>query len=151
MGRLTDILTVAQHRASSSDLPYEGVLTPQEADEILRLAPGSRLIDVRSCAELELVGEIPGAIHVEWMSYPSWHLNVHFISQLKQSVSPESLVLFISRNGHRSHRAAESATLAGYRDSYNVEHGFEGEINLENGHRGEVSGWKAAGLPWKQR
>lgn len=150
MGRLTEILTIAQHRAHSSGLSYEGVLTPDEADEVLRLAPGARLIDVRSRAELELAGEIPSAVHVEWMSYPNWHLNVHFINQLRQSVNTESLALFISRNGHRSHRAAEAATLAGYRDSYNIEHGFEGQINPASGRRDAMGSWKAAGLPWKQ-
>jgi rhodanese-related sulfurtransferase len=150
MGRLTTILSVAQQRARLSGLLYEGVLTPGEAHEILKLAPGARLIDVRSRAELDLVGEIPGAVHVEWMNYPNWHLNPHFIRQLKQSVDPESLALFISRNGHRAHRAAEAATLAGFRDSYNIEQGFEGGFNPASGRRGEIDGWKAAGLPWKQ-
>lgn len=151
MGRLTEILTAAQQRAQSSGLPYEGALTPAEAAEVLKLAPGSRLIDVRSRAELDLVGEIPGAVHVEWMSYPNWNPNPHFLNQLKQSVDIEALSLFISRNGHRSRRAAEAATLAGYRDSYDVLEGFEGEINPATGRRGEINGWKASGLSWRQK
>jgi Rhodanese-related sulfurtransferase len=151
MGRLTDILAAAQQRAESAGLPYEGMLAPDEAAEVLNLAPGSRLVDVRSRAELELAGTIPGAVHVEWMSYPNWQTNPHFPNQLRQSVDTETLTLFISRNGHRSHLAAEAATLAGYRDSYNVQEGFEGDINSATRHRGEINGWKARGLPWIQK
>ncbi len=151
MGRLTEILTHAQQRALATGLPYEGALTPDEAAAVLELAPGSRLIDVRSRAELDLAGDIPGAVHVEWMSYPGWHPNPHFLSQLKQSADPEALTLFICRNGHRSHRAAEAATLTGWRSSYNVLEGFEGDINPATGHRNEINGWKNRGLPWTQK
>jgi rhodanese-related sulfurtransferase len=151
MGRLTEILTHAQQRAQSSGLPYEGALTPNEAAEVLKLAPGARLIDVRSRAELDLVGSVSDAVHAEWMSYPGWHPNPHFLNQLKQSVDSEALMLFISRNGQRSHRAAEAAALAGYRSCYNVLEGFEGETNPATGHRGELNGWKARGLPWMQK
>jgi rhodanese-related sulfurtransferase len=151
MGRLTEILTSAQQRAKSSDLPYEGALTPEEASEVLNLAPGSRLIDVRSRAELDLVGDIPGAMHVEWMTYPGWHPNPHFLNHLKQSINTEALALFICRNGQRSHRAAEAATLAGFRDCYNVLEGFEGDLNPATGHRSETNGWKTRGLAWTQK
>lgn len=150
MGRLTEILTTAQQRAQLTGLPYEGALAPDEAAEVLALAPGSKLIDVRSRAELDLVGAIPQAVHAEWMSYPGWHLNPHFLSQLRQLADPEALVLFICRNGQRSHRAAEAAALAGYRDSYNVLEGFEGDPDPA-GHRGRLNGWKARGLPWTQK
>lgn len=150
MGQLTEILSNAQQRARASGLPYEGQLTPEEAAEVLSLAPGSRLIDVRSRAELDLVGYIPGAVQVEWMTYPGWHPNPHFLNQLKQAVDTEALTLFICRNGQRSHRAAEAATMAGYRDCYNVLEGFEGELDKDTGQRGKHGGWKNRGLPWKQ-
>lgn len=151
MGRLTEILIAAQQRAQSSGLSYQGALTPEEASEVLALAPGSRMVDVRSHPELDLVGVIPGAVHAEWMTYPGWHPNPHFLAQLKQVVDAEALTLFICRNGHRSHRAAEAAALAGWRDSYNVLEGFEGDLNPATGHRGELNGWKAKGLPWAQK
>lgn len=149
MGRLTELLNTAQQRAKTSSFPYEGALTPEEAIELLELAPGARLVDVRSHAELDLIGTIPGAVHVEWMTYPGWQPNPHFLTQLKQSIDPEALTLFICRSGPRSHRAAEAATLAGYRSSYNVLEGFEGD--LVEGQRGKSSGWKAKGLPWAQK
>ena len=150
MGRLTEILTAAQQRAQAAGLPYQGALTPQEASEVLALAPGSKLVDVRSHAELELVGGIAEAVHVEWMSFPGWHPNPHFLNQLKQAVDGEALALFLCRNGQRSHRAAEAAALAGYGDCYNVLEGFEGDLDA-SGHRGSLNGWKAHGLPWKQQ
>ena len=76
MGRLTEILQLAQSRAIDFNLTYEGALTPKEADEVLRLAPGARLVDVRSRAELDWVGRIPGAVEIEWQTYPGNHANL---------------------------------------------------------------------------
>lgn len=150
MGRLTEILTTAQQRARAAQLPYEGALMPDEAAELLILAPGAKLVDVRTRAELDLVGSIPDAAHVEWMTYPGWHPNPNFLAQLKQVADPESLMLFICRNGQRSHRAAEAAVLAGYPDCYNVLEGFEGDLDQQTRQRGQTGGWKKNGLPWLQ-
>lgn len=149
MGRLTEILQLAQQRARDLNLPYEGALTPKEADDILRLAPGARLIDVRSRAELDWVGRIPGATEIEWQTYPGNHPNPHFLAQLKHAVDHESLLLFICRSGGRSSAAAKAATEAGLPDCYNVLEGFEGDKDA-NAHRGSVGGWRLAGLPWQQ-
>lgn len=149
MGRLTDILQLAQSRARDLNLPYEGALTPKEADEVLRLAPGSRLIDVRTRAELDWVGRIPGAIEIEWQTYPGKHANPHFLVQLKHAVDHESLLLFICRSGNRSSAAAKAATEAGLPDCYNVLEGFEGDKDV-SAQRGQVGGWRLAGLPWLQ-
>ena len=54
MGRLTELLNLAQSRARELNLPYEGALTPREAHELWQLAPGARLVDVRTKAELDL-------------------------------------------------------------------------------------------------
>lgn len=149
MGKLRDILALAQQRARELGLPYEGALTPAEADAVLQLAPGARLIDVRTRAELDFVGRIPGAVEVEWQFYPGFAINTHFMVELKQRVDPEALVMFICRSGHRSHRAAALATESGYPDCYNVLEGFEGDKDAR-GQRGKVGGWRAAGLPWQQ-
>lgn len=149
MGKLSEILALAQKRARELGLPYEGALTPREAHEVLQLAPGARLVDVRTRPELDFVGRIPGAIEIEWQFYPGYALNTHFMAELKQQVDPESLVMFICRSGHRSHRAASLATEAGFPDCYNVLEGFEGDRNAR-GQRGRVGGWRAADLPWQQ-
>jgi len=150
MGRLTEILTTAQSRAREAKLPYKGVLFPYEAAELLELAPGAKLIDVRSRAELDLVGMIPNAIHAELRHFPGWALNPHFLTQLKQLIDPEALTMFICRNGDRSHNAAIAATEAGWRDCYNVAEGFEGDLDKTTGQRGVLGGWRKHGLPWSQ-
>ena len=50
----------------------------------------------------------------------------------------------------RSLAAAEAAQAAGFPHAYNVADGFEGPPDGD-GHRGTVAGWKADGLPWRQR
>ena len=147
MGKLTDLLNLAQDRAQKLGLPYAGALTPKEANEVWQLAPGAKLVDVRTRAEWDWVGRIPGAEEIEWMNYPSNQANTNFLAQLKQRVDPEALVMFICRSGVRSHQAACLASEAGY-NAYNVLEGFEGDKDA-NGQRGKIGGWRHAGLPWK--
>lgn len=149
MGRLSEILTLAQERAQALQLPYAGAVTPTEAHEILALTPVAKLVDVRSRAELDWVGRIPGAIELEWSQYPGMVRNENFAAQLKHQVDPESLVLFLCRSGARSEGAARLAAELGYSGSYNVLEGFEGERDV-NGQRNKVGGWRCAGLPWVQ-
>ncbi|HEY8355042.1 MAG TPA: rhodanese-like domain-containing protein [Methylophilaceae bacterium] len=148
METLNKILQVARQRAVERGLPYAGALTPVEAQQVLQKAPGARLVDVRSHAELDLVGRIPDAEHIEWAFYPGWKPNPDFISQLKMRVDPEALVMFICRSGARSNHAATAAAEAGYSEAYNVLEGFEGAADAGTGQRGKVNGWKAANLPW---
>jgi len=149
MGRITEILSVAQSRAKELKLPYEGALMPDEAYEILQTAPGSKLVDVRSRAELDFVGRIPGAVEIEFMTYPGMKINPNFMVAMEQQVDKEGLLMFICRNGARSHSAAQLATQAGYLDCYNVLAGFEGDANAEK-HRNVLNGWRKMGLPWEQ-
>ena len=106
MGKLADLLNLAQARAHELGLPYAGALTPREAFDIWQLAPGAKLVDVRTRAEWDWVGRVPGAEEIEWMSYPSNQANSHFLAQLKNSVDPQSLVMFLCRSGARSNSAA---------------------------------------------
>lgn len=149
MGTINDILSTAQQRAQDQGLPYEGVLLPTEAWELMQSAPGTKLVDVRTRAELDWVGRIPGAIEIEWLSYPGMKPNPNFMAQLEQQVDAEGLILFICRSGQRSHSAAALATQSGYTDCYNVLEGFEGDKDAAE-HRGNTGGWRKAGLPWKQ-
>jgi rhodanese-related sulfurtransferase len=113
MGRITELLDTAHSRSQAHAWSYAGALLPHEAHELLQLAPGARLIDVRSQAELELNGVIPGAVHIELLSWPGWVPNPHFLTQLTQATDSESLLIFICRSGPRSHRAAAACTEAG--------------------------------------
>lgn len=149
MDTVGSILERAQQRAQEMNLPYEGALYPAEALTLLQEAPGARLVDVRSRAELDWVGRIPGAVEIEWQSYPGMRSNSSFLSYLSSQVDKESMVMFLCRSGGRSHQAAATATESGYANCYNVLEGFEGDKDA-SGHRGTKGGWKAAGLPWVQ-
>ena len=149
MGRLTEILQLAQSRARNLNLPFEGALTPREAFELWPLAPGAKLIDVRTKAELDWVGRVPGAIEIEWLDYPGKQLNPHFIQTLKHSVTTDSLLMFLCRSGQRSGLAAKTATEAGFPDCYNILEGFEGDKDA-SGQRNRTGGWRVSGLPWNQ-
>jgi len=110
MGKITTILQAAQQRAKEMNLPYKGALHPDEAYEILQSAPGAKLLDVRSRAELDWVGRVPGAAEIEWVTYPGMKPNPNFLAQLEQQLDKEALVLFMCRSGMRSHHAATAAT-----------------------------------------
>ena len=148
MGRLTDLLQLARERGQELGLPYAGALTPREAFAVWQLAPGARLVDVRTRAEWDWVGRIPGAIEIEWLGYPDSRPNSHFLAQLRQQADREALLLFICRSGARSHHAAALAAQAMDRECYNVLEGFEGDVDA-SGQRGRVGGWRHAGLPWQ--
>ena len=149
MGTITAILERAQKRAKEMDLPYEGALLPEEAFTLLQEAPGARLVDVRSKAEWDWVGRVPGAVEIEWQAYPGMRSNPDFLTYLESQVDKEALVMFLCRTGGRSHQAAATATGEGYLNCYNILEGFEGDKDA-TGHRGAKGGWKAAGLPWVQ-
>lgn len=149
MGKITALLEQARQRGKQTNALYSGALLPNEAYQVSQLAPGAKLVDVRSKAELDFVGRIPGAIEIEWATYPGMKANPNFLASLEQQVDKESLVMFICRSGARSHNAAVLAEKAGYSEVYNVLEGFEGEKNSEE-HRNSVNGWKAKGLPWQQ-
>lgn len=149
MGKLNEILRLAQARGQALERPYKGELTPQEASDLLRLAPGAKIVDVRTRAEWDWVGRVPGAVEIEWNQYPGGGRNPNFVAELKRQVDSEALVMFLCRSGVRSIGAATAATEAGFGDCYNILEGFEGDKDA-NGHRNNIGGWRRAGLPWHQ-
>lgn len=146
---IDNVLDSARKRAQEMGLEYSGAVTPQEAHEIWRNAPGAKLVDVRTRAEWDYVGRIPGAVEIELLTYPGNRPNPGFVAELERQVDKKSPVLFICRSGGRSHNAALLAKQAGYNASYNVLEGFEGDRD-GSGHRNSVGGWRHAGLPWTQ-
>lgn len=146
---ISEILQAARERASTLNLPYAGALLPTEAAELFSKVPEAMLVDVRSKAELELVGRIPKATHIEWAFYPGMIANQDFASHLSMQVDRERLVMFICRTGGRSHNAAVLAAQLGYTETYNVLEGFEGETDPATRQRGNINGWRASGLPWQ--
>ena len=145
MAKLDEVLNRAAERAAIKNLPYAGELTPQESFEVLQ-QQAFALVDVRTQAELDLVGRIPNAIHIEWAFYPGMVANPEFAAQLQAQVDKETPVVFICRTGGRSHNAAVLANQLKYK-AYNMTEGFEGEANALK-QRTLINGWKHAGLPW---
>ena len=141
------LFSQAQKRATENNHTYAGVLTPQEAYQLLQLNPNAKLVDVRSRAELELVGRVPTATAIEWAFYPGMVANADFAAQLNAQVDKEAVVIFMCRTGGRSHNAAVVAQQQGYSHAYNMSEGFEGEANAQK-QRTLINGWKHANLPW---
>lgn len=141
------IKKIARQRAADLKLPYAGALLPQEANALMEA--GAKLVDVRTKAELEWVGRVPGSIAIEWNTWPGGKPNPEFASQLEAQVAKETPVMFLCRSGGRSHNAATAAAKAGYAEAYNVLEGFEGDKD-SGGHRNTSGGWRVAGLPWVQ-
>ncbi|MBC8006924.1 MAG: rhodanese-like domain-containing protein [Prolixibacteraceae bacterium] len=149
MKDISEILNKAHQRALEMRLPYAGALLPTEAYELMENAPGAKLIDVRTKAEWDFVGRVPGSILIEWQTYPNSQPNLTFLDDLKAQTEKDVIVMFLCRSGARSHSAAVAANQMGYARSYNVLQGFEGDKDAQ-GHRASVGGWQFAGLPWAQ-
>jgi len=71
----SQILALAHERAKQNQIAYAGLLTPQETFALLQNNPAAILVDVRSRAELELVGRVPQSTHIEWAFYPGMVAN----------------------------------------------------------------------------
>lgn len=147
METISELLTRAKKRVEEHDLPYAGALTPYEAYDVMQKTQHAILVDVRTSAELDLVGKVPGAVHIEWAFYPGMVANPDFASHLEMQVDKEALVIFMCRTGGRSHHAAVLASKLGFTEAYNMLEGFEGEANAEK-QRTLINGWRHAGLPW---
>jgi rhodanese-related sulfurtransferase len=145
---LLDPLYAAEERARTQGLPYRGTLTPPEAYAAWQQDSDAVLIDIRTEAELELVGRIPKAINIEWKLYPDWEPNPAFLTSIQRKFGPETTLVLICRSGVRSHEAAVKLAQSGYRNVYQVLEGFEGELD-KSGQR-KLNGWKFYNLPWNQ-
>jgi rhodanese-related sulfurtransferase len=144
---MDEIKQAARERAKTLGLSYAGALLPAEAHKLMQA--GAKLVDVRTKPELQYVGKVPGAVAVEWQTYPGSRPNPEFIGELAAAVPKDQPVMFLCRSGARSHAAADAAAKAGWKEAYNVLEGFEGDKDAAE-HRNTVGGWRKAGLPWTQ-
>jgi rhodanese-related sulfurtransferase len=126
---------------------YAGNVSPETAYDWWRKGEGV-IVDVRTDAEREWVGFIPGAAAIAWKQWPGMAVNPTFGEQVKAAVPPGKKALMLCRSGVRSIAAARRATELGI-ESYNILEGFEGDPD-ENGQRGQRGGWRKRGLPWRQ-
>jgi rhodanese-related sulfurtransferase len=145
------------------DRPTIDEVDPAEAYRLLESNPEAALIDVRTRAEWAFVG-LPdlSALDrqiwpIEWVAFPDMARNPAFIDELKAKIGGKlpTRLFFICRSGARSMAAAQTvaASLAEQglvAHCTNVAEGFEGDVD-QGGHRGQANGWKARGLPWRQK
>ena len=106
------------------------------------------LVDVRTDAEREWVGQVPGAVPVAWKQWPGMALNADFDAQLRAAVPEGRSIVLLCRSGVRSIAAARRATELGL-TAYNILEGFEGDPDGQ-AQRGKKGGWRLRGLPWRQ-
>lgn len=126
---------------------YAGDITPQTAHDWWQRGEAV-LVDVRSDAERDWVGFVPGAAAVAWKQWPGMTFNAEFDGQVQAAVPQGKKALMLCRSGVRSIAAARRATELGL-EAYNILEGFEGDPD-EEGHRGRRGGWRFRGLPWRQ-
>lgn len=126
---------------------YAGDVTPELAWQWLQSGQAV-LVDVRSDAEREWVGQVPGAVAVAWKQWPGMALNADFDAQLRAAVPAGGRAVLLCRSGVRSIAAARRATALGI-SAYNILEGFEGDADAQ-GQRGHRGGWRFHGLPWRQ-
>ncbi len=124
-------------------------LNPKEAFQFLKTNPNAVLVDVRSEIEFLFVGHPVGSIHVPWNDGPDWEINPDFVAHVKKIANEARPVLLICRSGVRSLEAGKALKEAGFREVYNVQHGFEGDLD-ESHRRSSLNGWRHDGLPWEQ-
>lgn len=132
-------------------------IPPPQVWQALRDNAQAQLVDVRTDAEWTYVGltDLSAAgkqpVLIPWQIFPKMEVNTGFVDQLKQAgFTPEHHIYFLCRSGVRSLAAAQAAQAAGFAQVFNVADGFEGNPNGD-GHRGQIAGWKASGMPWRQR
>ena len=143
-----------QHDAGGGDLKtarpaagYAGDVSPELAYRWWT-AGEAVLVDVRTDAEREWVGFVPGAVPVAWKQWPGMAMNPAFDEGLVAAVPKGKKVVLLCRSGVRSIAAAQRATELGL-EAYNILEGFEGDPD-DQAHRGQQGGWRFHGLPWQQ-
>jgi len=123
---------LARAREAAGNIGYAGEITPQQAWALFSSGI-AELVDVRTARELQRVGFVPDAKHVEWLKGEDMQKNLRFITELNGKVDKNDVVLFLCRSGKRSVAAAQAATQAGFRHAFNVQEGFEGDGNPQRG------------------
>lgn len=145
---LSPILEKARLRAQSEQLPYAGSVSPADAWQLI--ASGEAvLVDVRTAEERKFVGHVPESKHVAWATGLSLSRNPRFARELEGKGGKDEVFVLLCRSGKRSAAAAEAATKAGFKNVFNINEGFEGDLD-EQQRRGAFNGWRHAGLPWVQ-
>ena len=132
--------------------------SPTQAWEFSENNQRAVMIDVRSSMEYLFVGHPQGSVHVPWIDAPEWTVNPNFVTEVRKVMlggigigvhAGDAPVILICRSGKRSLEAGKLLIGSGFKEVYNVEEGFEGELDASH-HRSKTGGWRFHGLPWEQ-
>lgn len=126
---------------------YAGDVTPELAYQWWQSGQAV-LVDIRTDAERDWVGFIPGAVNVEWKVWPGMQVSASFDDELRANIPGGSRIVMLCRSGIRSIASSRRATELGY-EAYNILEGFQGDPDAQ-GHRDTRGGWRVRGLPWRQ-
>jgi len=126
---------------------YAGDVSPQLAWRWVQEGTAV-LIDVRTDAEREWVGFVPGTVALAWKQWPGMAMNAGFDEGLRAAVPAGTKAVLLCRSGVRSVAAARRAAELGL-EAYNILEGFEGDPDAQ-AQRGHKGGWRFYGLPWRQ-
>jgi len=126
---------------------YAGDISPDLAWAWVQ-AGDAVMVDVRTDAEREWVGFVPGAQPLAWKQWPGMAVNKDFDTGIQALGADGRKLVLLCRSGVRSIAAAQRATEVGLM-AYNILEGFEGNPDTQ-AHRGQTGGWKFRGLPWRQ-
>ncbi|HEX2544368.1 MAG TPA: rhodanese-like domain-containing protein [Ramlibacter sp.] len=126
---------------------YAGDVTPELACRWWQEGEAV-LVDIRTDAERDWVGFVPGAVTIEWKHWPGMQVRAEFDADLRAQVPAGKKLVMLCRSGIRSVASSRRATELGY-EAYNILEGFQGDPDA-HGHRDTVGGWRVRGLPWRQ-
>lgn len=147
-------------------------LTAVEAAEMKQAGARKVLfIDIRTRAEAMYLGmATPVDYLVPFLEFPElWEWsdssnefvqlsNTHFVQDVENrlaraGLSKDDPVVLICRSGVRSNHASGLLAQYGFKKSYTVIDGFEGDTAKDGERKGQrvVNGWKNANLPWSYK
>ena len=87
---------------------YAGDVTPQQAWQWVQ-AGEAVLVDVRTDAEREWVGFVPGAVALAWKQWPGMAMNPAFDEGIRSAAAAGRKLVLLCRSGVRSVAAARRA------------------------------------------
>ncbi|MGB5211658.1 MAG: rhodanese-like domain-containing protein [Gammaproteobacteria bacterium] len=144
-------------------------LTPQEAYLMMSTSAPREvvLIDVRDPVEIAVTGYtkmVDINVPLKMIDFARWDeedqsygstSNPHFAKDMEKRLKAlgadrDTTLIFMCRSGGRAAAAVDIAHDLGYRNSYNMLEGFEGDKAKSGPNAGArvVNGWKNSGLPW---
>ena len=138
-------------------------VTAAQAYENWKAAPDQiKVIDVRIPEEYALIGhpEMAWNIPLAFVTYQRKdgkfeyfvNMNPDFVAEVKTIAGPNDTLLLMCRSGGRSAMAVNQLAAAGFKNTYNIIDGMEGDKvdDPESVFCGKRmrNGWKNSGLPW---